>query len=190
MLNRIRKWNEERYITKEGQAANITANLLEEYTEFARAKDDFERIDALCDIVVFSGGLASDSEGFSSNEPTLQGLLLHLAKIADGELDELPKLIALCKTMVEHLGFDFAVAMDETLKEIESRKGVYSQEKGKFNKFLGAYSKKDAEIKFGALDSAKETEACWVNVRGDTIVKWYKADYARARVDRAPGTLC
>lgn len=53
ILEGLKKFKEERKLTSEMQLNGLLANILEELTEYVRAKDDLEKIDALCDIMVF-----------------------------------------------------------------------------------------------------------------------------------------
>lgn len=50
---RLDKWREERHLTYENQQAGFLGNVYEELSEYFRAKNDLERVDALCDIVIF-----------------------------------------------------------------------------------------------------------------------------------------
>ncbi|MCV3428476.1 hypothetical protein L8W41_07015 [Campylobacter sp. IFREMER_LSEM_CL1904] len=50
---RLTKYREIRHLTYENQQARFLGNVLEEVSEYFRAKNDLERIDALCDIAVF-----------------------------------------------------------------------------------------------------------------------------------------
>ena len=49
----LEKWCNERHLDKETQRKGLVANLLEELSEFYRAKDEYEQVDALCDMIVF-----------------------------------------------------------------------------------------------------------------------------------------
>ena len=59
-----------------------------------------------------------------------------------------------CAYLCEYYGFNFQIAMDETIKEISSRTGAYDEKAKKWVK-----------------DSSNEAQA-----------KWYKADYEKARI--------
>ena len=50
---RLSKWREERRLTYENQQAGFLGNVFEEISEYFRAKDNLERVDALFDIAVF-----------------------------------------------------------------------------------------------------------------------------------------
>ena len=44
--------------------------------------------------------------------------------------------------MIDNMGYDYFKCMEETLKEIESRKGAFNPESGKWEKFKDDESKK------------------------------------------------
>ena len=48
----------------------------------------------------------------------------------------------MCKYMIENLGFNYDLCMNETLLEIESRKGAFNNETGKWEKFKDEESMK------------------------------------------------
>lgn len=54
IVEKLKLWKEERHLDTQKQLAGLTANLLEECVEYLRAQDNNEKIDALCDICVFS----------------------------------------------------------------------------------------------------------------------------------------
>ncbi|MGI7727681.1 hypothetical protein ACNGL0_08045 [Campylobacter jejuni] len=50
---RLTQWREERHLTYENQQAGFLGNVFEKISEYFRAKNDLERVDALCNIAVF-----------------------------------------------------------------------------------------------------------------------------------------
>lgn len=52
--NALYDWRKERRLDLRGQLAGLYKNIIEELNELKEAKDDCERIDAICDIAVFS----------------------------------------------------------------------------------------------------------------------------------------
>ncbi|HEC1751924.1 TPA: hypothetical protein R1712_001450, partial [Campylobacter lari] len=50
---RLAKYREIRHLTYENQQEAFLGNAFEKASEYFRAKNDLERIDALCDIAVF-----------------------------------------------------------------------------------------------------------------------------------------
>lgn len=123
--------------------------LTEEITEYLRANNDFERVDALCDLTVFSlnaiNGIDDDYDDIFSDIYCMKNNKYHIANI----IDRLPymfkdkdkgkysfiDIIEICKYMIENMKFNYALCMEETLLEIESRSGAYNNESGKWEKF-------------------------------------------------------
>ena len=71
-----------------------------------------------------------------------------------GETSAFNIILINCAYLCEHYGFNFQIAMDETIKEISSRTGAYDENAKKWVK-----------------DESDEAKA-----------KWYKADYEKARI--------
>lgn len=169
----LKKWRDERRLSVESQHRGLVGNLLEEALEFTRAQSDSDRIDALCDICVFS--LNSMSGYLGLGEPEKYNIGLHhlIKGIGNAQLClKLLKsepahksnasynldlaLVSLCYNalaMIEKAGYCPDIAMQETIKEISSRTGRYDENIGKWVK-----------------DTSPEAKA-----------KWYKADYEKAR---------
>lgn len=99
IFEELKKWREERGLTS--TVGNIQANLAEELTELLRANTEEEKIDALCDMIVFS------------------------------------------INAMEAMGYDAKLAIEETIKEVASRKGEMSKELNKWVKFKDEESKKN-----------------------------------------------
>lgn len=183
ICERVRAWNKEREITEFGQRKNLVANLLEELTEFKRAKDENEKIDALCDIAVFSLGLTPvdiDYMDFSELLPTRTSKDFAEMIGTFDKTDCLAIVIDIVKLAYKEIckrGYNPILAMDETLKEIESRTGAYCLAKGKFVKDKGAYNRKEAMDIAGNFKEFKEDDKAWY-FDGKRIVKWYRANYA------------
>ena len=51
---RLEKWRRQRHLTKEKQRLGYLGNTYEEVSEYYRAKDEYEKIDAIMDITVFT----------------------------------------------------------------------------------------------------------------------------------------
>ena len=75
------------------------------------------------------------------------------SKDSNGEIDALCDIIVFASNAMKLLGYDPNIAMDETLKEINSRTGAFNPETGKWEKF-------------------KTPEA---------MALWYAADYNKAK---------
>ena len=172
IIDRLELWRKERQLDKsQGFIFDLDKQvsfLTEEITEYLRAKDDYERIDALCDLTVFSinaiNGIDNDYNDIFSDTYCMQKQNYHICNI----IDRIPymfkckqngkysfiDIIEMCKYMIENLGFNYNLSMNETLLEIESRKGTFNNETGKWEKF------KDE----------------------DSMKIWYKANYSKCKL--------
>ena len=182
------EWREERGITAESQKAGYLVNVMEELGELASALRDYEKfsvtgqdatkkqkaeyeiIDALCDISVFTINVGADincNEKLESINTTTQttrcnsslGFLLSECGNFDyyGKLSSyvcFNQILLSCAKLCEQYGFNFEIAMLETIKEISSRTGAYDENAKKWVK-----------------DESDEARA-----------KWYKANYELARI--------
>lgn len=161
-------WSKERNLTIDIQRQGIIGNLAEELTEFYRANDKIEQVDALCDMIVFSLNAIElgDLEGWREKIKTKRETHLYLIdftyyfsyilgnpKSELGIYNTLIKICEECSLAIQSLGFDDYLCMKETIKEISSRVGSYDESKGKWVKNL---SKKHL---------------------------WVKADYDRCKLD-------
>lgn len=167
IYKRLELWRKERGLdSSQGFIFDLDKQvsfLTEEITEYLRAKDEFEKIDALCDLTVFSinaiNGIDNNYDDIFSDTYCLQKRNYHIANL----IDRIPymfkcrqngkysfvDIIEISRYMIENMGFNYDLCMNETLLEIESRKGAFNNESGKWEKF-----KDDESIKF-----------------------WYKANY-------------
>lgn len=165
IANRLSHWMRERYLDINGQRKGFVTNIQEEMIEYFTAKNDTEKIDALCDIVVFciNAMKAYDKENIKEPEiiPNVIidvsfGKQLDAIKQSKFSKDSLEKMIDICYTYVVELGYDFKIAMDETIKEISSRTGSYDERANKWIK-----------------DTSDEAKS-----------KWVKANYEKARIEK------
>ena len=172
IIDRLELWRKERQLDKsQGFIFDLDKQvsfLTEEITEYLRAKDDYERIDALCDLTVFSinaiNGIDNDYNDIFSDTYCMQKQNYHIFNI----IDRIPymfkckqngkysfvDIIEMCKYIIENLGFNYNLSMNETLLEVESRKGSFNNETGKWEKF------KDE----------------------DSMKIWYKANYSKCKL--------
>ena len=167
-------WREERGLQR--TVGNIAANIGEEIVEYLRAENDEQRVDALCDMFVFSEN-AINALGlektrvlinicssykkrlhYFNQEQMINSLCSEFAYLIsrrDTEIFTSLNVISLtARNIIIKMGYNFLIAMDETLKEIHSRTGAMNEATGKWEKF-------------------KTKEA---------MALWYKADYAKARI--------
>ena len=184
----LAEWRAERGITAESQKAGYIINIMEEFGELAQALRDYEKfsateqdtakkqkaeyeiIDALCDISVFTINAGTDvncNEKLESINTTTQttrcNSSLSFLLSECGNFDYYGKLssyvcfnqiLLSCAKLCENYGFDFQIAMDETIKEISSRTGAYDENAKKWVK-----------------DTSPKAKA-----------KWYQANYELARI--------
>lgn len=126
-------------------------------------------IDALCDISVFTINAGADILGevkrteieFKKSSLNADYILKQMVEKCArfsyfewGEASAFNIILINCAYLCEHYGYNFQIAMLETIKEISSRTGTYN-----------------------------ETSKKWVKDESDEAkAKWYKADYNKARV--------
>ena len=174
------EWRAERKITAESQKAGYLMNVMEEFGELSQAlrglqfenvrkTAEHEIIDALCDIAIFTinagehipCGLKRTEIEFKKYSFKADYILKQMVEKCArfsyfewGETSAFNIILINCAYLCEHYGFDFQIAMDETIKEISSRIGAYDENAKKWVK-----------------DESDEARA-----------KWYKADYEKARI--------
>ena len=186
------EWRAERGITAESQKEGYLVNVMEEFGELAQALRDYEKfskhdcpyceidkqkaeyeiIDALCDISVFTINVGADincNEKLESINTTTQttrcnsslsfllsecGNFVYYGKFSSYVCFN--QILLSCAKLCEKYGFNFEIAMLETIKEISSRTGAYDEKAKKWVK-----------------DESDEAQA-----------KWYKADYEKARIKK------
>ena len=161
-------WREEKGL--QHTVGNIAANIGEEIVEYLRAENDEQRVDALCDMFVFSvnalralGGISNFSicEEMKGDRHRKIDVIAFIANDFSRLIDNrhfnkrrtLQNIVINAKFQIECLGYNFIRAMDETLKEIHSRTGAWNDETGKWEKF-----------------KTEEAKALW-----------YTADYTKAK---------
>lgn len=172
----LKNWRDERHLTLEMQNEGLLGNLCEEMAEYYRAKNESEKIDALCDIYVFCmNSLDGDLEAIREELERqiylrvyqLNDLKLFFITEIEKKLKRLKKekiigdfnlflyvLMGNVECEAQALGYDFYTCMMETIKEISSRTGHYDENIHKFIK-----DKSDEAVK-----------------------KWYKADYEKCKI--------
>ena len=158
IINRLEIWRKERGLdVSQGFEFDLNSQvsfLTEEITEYLRAKNTSNKIDALCDLTVFSlngiNGIDNDYSYLFYKK--LEKRSYSIANIIDsipymfrkGKVIKFSfvDIIEFSRWIIEDLGYDYFKAMNETLKEIESRKGAFNPESGKWEKFKDDESKK------------------------------------------------
>ena len=139
------------------------------YCEIDKQKAEHDIIDALCDISVFTINAGADiptpvkrteiewKKSSLNADYILKQLVEKCAEFSYfdwGEQKCFNIILINCAYLCEHYGFNFEIAMLETIKEISSRTGSYDEKAKKWIK-----------------DESDEAKA-----------KWYKADYEKARI--------
>lgn len=160
---RLTYWRKTRGLDMAIQQDGYIRNIMEELGELATAIIEYDedgKIDALCDILVFSLNCLENVEQLKiPTVPSEYGYsqLLKLISVYETNgymLEDFLPILALIKKEVNNLGYDLDIAMDETIKEISSRKGSYN-----------------SKLKKWVKDCSEEAKA-----------KWYKADYRNAKL--------
>ena len=157
----LKAWRHERGITAESQKEGYLVNIMEELGELATALREYERfskpsypypknkkyaehgiIDALCDISVFTINAGADIP--CENKPTRLELepCLSLYNLLRETADHqrcfnsitLCYVLGVCASLCHQYGFNFEIAMLETIKEISSRTGAYDENAKKWVK--------------------------------------------------------
>ena len=162
IIKRLEIWRLERGLDKsQGFEFDLNSQvsfLTEEITEYLRAKNDSDKVDALCDLSVFSLNAINTLD---NNYDDLFNEVHHIEKRVNyfsivNIISAIPymfrewnhikfnfmDIIEISRWMTEDMGYDYFKCMDETLKEIESRKGALNPTTGKWEKFKDEESQK------------------------------------------------
>lgn len=128
IIDGLNIWREDRNNNSKQFVVNTeVGNLLEECKEYLDAVDDYERIDALCDICVFSINALSymhyhDVKIDTFSNPSIFRIIFHVGLLGDEPKEDiLIDILKHSKSMMIELGYDFEKCMLETIKEISSR---------------------------------------------------------------------
>ncbi|EPI8263778.1 hypothetical protein ACV6K9_000116 [Campylobacter coli] len=156
---RLTQWRQERHLTYENQQAGFLGNVFEEISKYFRAKDNLERVDALCDIAVFCFNVNdvkfSNYECYMKSDKVdceifdivsqINSIIIYKANFEESPVKVfLDTLIALLHKKCKNLDFDFYKCMLEKIKEIKSRTGHYDESLNKFVEKIGAYYEREA----------------------------------------------
>lgn len=188
----LTKWRYPRGLTPANQLLGYIPNMLEELTELYRAKDDYERVDALCDMLVFTFNSYPDifytSPILNKLKAPLEEQILDAINAYARDKFKPIWLFGIIVDGIKELGYDPYLALQETIKEISSRTGYYDNTAKKFIKSKGAYSYEEARklIETSYVVDTEETATTWTfrlpDEQSVEIVKWYKADYSKAKL--------
>lgn len=188
---RLEKWRRQRHLTKEKQRFGYLGNVYEEISEYYRAKDEYEKIDAIMDITVFTlNSFYIDYDEYVESDKSLvvtqiEQIIERINKNGLINIDYEYVLIRELELLTNNFGFDFYNCMIETINEIDSRNGYYDPTINKFIKYQGAYDLKNAKKHFLLSYKYKEDNEYWyfLTLKGrKKIKKWYKADYSKYKM--------
>ena len=154
--------------SKTDLAYNLPDDLA--YYDTVKKVAEHEIIDALCDISVFTINAGADIPCQlkpliieTKREFSVASIFVAIADFIRADVKGSPfnyydfaLILNYCASVCEQYGFNFEVAMLETIKEISSRTGAYDENAKKWVK-----------------DESDEARA-----------KWYKADYELARIEK------
>ncbi|EJQ2711893.1 hypothetical protein NYC90_001419 [Campylobacter jejuni] len=155
---RLADWRSERSLTYENQREEFLGNVFEKVSEYFRAKDDLERVDALCDIVIFCFNSFNLDYKTLEKQNDYDVTKISIVEITDDltyttakfmrkdfkDFNNIYRLVFNCEHLCKNLGFDFYKCMLEKIKEIESRTGFYDERLKKFVDTICAFSKDEA----------------------------------------------
>ena len=184
---RLADWRSERSLTYENQREEFLGNVFEKVSEYFRAKDDLERVEALCDIAAFFFNAFELKFGAFSNIKRA-GMIHLIDHFTSYFLEHNNKTV-------------YNKCMLEKIKEIESRTGFYDERLKKFVDTICAFSKDEAlsnvSKDFGFLGNSiiykltQEDKNFWfitckeieTNLQIDyKVKKIYKANYKSYRL--------
>lgn len=201
-------------ILRASQRLNFKVNYTKELLEFFEAQregNEYETIDALCDMII----TAINAGGSLGKEFGSYGTLLGGTFNITSVLNDRSEIYKLCDS-IRNLGYDPYECLCETMKELETRTGAWNEAEGKWCKDLGAYTLKEAIEKadncfkdipaFNSLKLLKEDQNFWLFGEWDVddisffddktldeshecldgekvkVKKWYKADYSKCKL--------
>lgn len=155
---KLTQWRQERHLTYENQREEFLGNVFEKVSEYFRAKNDLERVDALCDIVIFCFNSFNLDYKTLEKQNDYDVTKISIVEITDDltyttakfmrkdfkDFNNIYRLVFNCEHLCKNLGFDFYKCMLEKIKEIESRTGFYDERLKKFVDKICAFSKDEA----------------------------------------------
>ena len=159
ILKSLQLFKKERNLYLVDQRDGLLGNLLEEMTEHIRAKDEYEKIDSLCDMIVFTANALDNTDaGIKIDQLDLNNIILEKVEMSNEFLAILIPQVTMARSnemymiLIRHLlnciytlGYDPYLCLLETLREIHSRTGEYNSDIRKFVKHKGAYNKGDIQ---------------------------------------------
>jgi len=168
IFRKLETWRGYRNIPRFNKNVYV-ADILEELAEYLRAKTEYDKIDALCDIAVFSINTAlvveddilEANEFYTTSINEIMRMIVEIKTRLDTEY--IIDITNIAFSIMYQMGYDYKMCMLETIKEISSREqDPLQKQEWLLNGASGKWKK----------DTSDEAKA-----------KWYKADYERCRVN-------
>lgn len=155
---RLTGWKNKKDLCYENQREGFFSNAFGELRKYFKAKNDLEKVNALCNIVVYCFNdfdidcqKLLEIHGSDTRNITIVDIVHELsATVVDFNRSDIPnyifirELVAYCFNLLNNLGFNFYKCMLETIKEVESHVWYYDENLGKFVEKIGAYSEREA----------------------------------------------
>lgn len=192
---KLRVWREERGLSVEDQKKNFRVNYTKELLEYFEAELDdnkYKIIDSICDMAITAINAGFDFYVLDC----IDDYTLPVFNIVNPLFDD--NTLSLLFIELEKAGYNPYKCLLETIKELNSRTGSWSEEYGKWVKFVGAYTKDEAitKSKIQKIDEVYESDCNWVIVGVNEyqgiktqetreVCKWYKADYDKCKLESA-----
>ena len=161
---KLEQWRNIRRITKEEKREELIHILLEKTITFSRTKNVYERVDAICEIIIFllnSYDINYKEKDYKKAIYTNRKVSI-ITLLSNWLLKHTKKTKTIeasygfvdCLISLSNLGFDSYKCLLEKHKEIFTKSGYYDEFKKEFIK-----------------DISEETKACW-----------YKADFSKCKL--------
>ncbi|TWO22617.1 hypothetical protein YZ82_01495 [Campylobacter hyointestinalis] len=127
----LKEWRETRGLTCQMQQAGYRNNTKEELLEAYDSTTDIEVIDAICDIAILTLNCIEDYKIEDLIHPVRFSDILIISGDIDSVLEAnfgirwISILLSTLNHYINEMGYDFIKCLEETIKEISSRKGEY-----------------------------------------------------------------
>lgn len=171
-------------ILQESQGRHFELTYTKEMREFFEARldsNEYEMVDALCDMVVVAMNAGGDLGKEFGSYGTLLGGTFNITSV----LNDRSEIYKLCDS-IRHLGYDPYKCLTETIKELKTRTGSWNEREGKWCKDKGAYSKDELNEELVKNICQEDDDYWYFKPRIGGLLgkrkKWYKADYAKCKL--------
>lgn len=145
---RLSKWRKERLLNYKNQRYSYNGNFSEEISEYFRFKSDYDKVDAIIDICIFTFNsynvpysVFQDRfkvlDEYNSTVLALPSIYFRFGQILRCQIEKdyecihgsVSELLGICIKYIEYLGYDFYKCILETIKELNSRIQCETQKK-------------------------------------------------------------